>query len=606
MNRVEISELKERKKYNWVFLIFAMSFLLHIIPIIIIKTPTSGPDEVISLSSAANIAGLDWSYLVTKFGTRYGCGSAWFLAPLFYFISNGKVIYNLARVFLAIFLALQSVVCYVILKDFFECDNELEICIVSLVGSFFSNVTADIFCNESVLTLSTWLFIYFILKIYKYGNSFRYTLLLMGVFAYCYISHARALIFIPSILVIVIYLSIKKRKSFLDCRAIILGSCFLFIAWKINQFVALKLYNNQEALDVLNAVSVKQNSNYGLVQNFLLTIEEFGLMETLKGVLCVSATNMYALLIFTVFGIAVSFVCSVMFLTKNNKDTLINIVSTFCVVGLCISILAMGVINCWHGINLLNGNIYSDGRFFFYLRYYINFLPPMVIPMYICMKKNKAPTLIMKAIVLSLILYLAFEIVFYRVLAINGIEEFDVGKLFEAFSFGNTMSYSIAFKICLLINVFFILHYKNSNKTSIYFAMIFCLIMYQQMYQCIFFRGNISETTQECTDKLVELSTDKQLRTYLDDFGTLYVYSNKVYRLEYYTQLIMPEIQIKRFEESIQNKDNEKIIFSNEDLTSFYAGKLYCISLDNDEAFYTNSYRAYLDMSKIITQLEEK
>ena len=109
----------KEKKYSGVLMVLILSFLLHLIPIFIVKTPTSGPDEVLSLASAAKLAGYDWSYLVTKFGTKYGCGSAWYLAPLFYFITNGKIIYNLARTVLAFILALQSVVCWLILKKIF-------------------------------------------------------------------------------------------------------------------------------------------------------------------------------------------------------------------------------------------------------------------------------------------------------------------------------------------------------------------------------------------------------------------------------------------------------------------------------------------------------
>ena len=94
----------KEKKYSGVLMVLILSFLLHLIPIFIVKTPTSGPDEVLSLASAAKLAGYDWSYLVTKFGTKYGCGSAWYLAPLFYFITNGKIIYNLARTVLAFIL----------------------------------------------------------------------------------------------------------------------------------------------------------------------------------------------------------------------------------------------------------------------------------------------------------------------------------------------------------------------------------------------------------------------------------------------------------------------------------------------------------------------
>lgn len=73
-----------------------------------------------------------------------------------------------------------------------------------------------------------------------------------------------------------------------------------------------------------------------------------------------------------------------------------NVVSMFCMIGLGVSILAMGVINCWHGINLMQGDVYNDGRFFFYLRYYINFLPPMVISLYVYMKEDDTKNYLQK------------------------------------------------------------------------------------------------------------------------------------------------------------------------------------------------------------------
>lgn len=188
---------------------------------------------------------------------------------------------------------------------------------------------------------------------------------------------------------------------------------------------------------------------------------------------------------------------------------------------------------------------------------------------------------------------------------INGIEEFDVGKLFEAFSMGKVISYSLAFKISLLISIILIMVCKKSNSIYIYFTLIVSMLFYQQLYQCIFFRGNISETTQEYTDKFVAYSENETLRTYLDNFGKIYVHSNKVYKLEYYIQLIIPEIQVKRYEENYEDDNEVKIVFSNEDLTTFLDKKLYCVKLDTNEYLYTDTYKVYKDINMIIAQIEE-
>lgn len=608
MNKVVTVTSMERKKNNGILFVFILSFLLHLIPIFIIKTPTSGPDEVISLSSAAQIAGFDWSYLITKFGVRYGCGSAWFLTPLFWIISDGQVIYNLARVMLAVLLALQAVICWKILNEIFELDNQFEMGMISLTGSFFSNVTADIFCNEAMLTLSTWLFIYFLLKGYKCGKHLKFSIAIVCIFAYCCICHTRALIYLPSILIVAIYLSIKNKKLFMDYRAIIVGVGLCYIAQLINKIVGLELYNNKQAIREISAISEKQSGSLGLVNNFYLTVKEFGVWETIKGILCVSVTNVYALLIFTGFGFAVAVMSFMFFFKKKEKDyndLLVSIISLFCIIGLCTSILAMGVIHCWHGINLAQGNLYSDGRFFFYLRYYINFLPPMVIPIYLCMRKFSTKKLITGAAIFSIALYILFETVFSRMLVMKGIEQFDVGKLFEAFSINNVISYSVAFKICLLVNVILIIVCKDSKRSYIYFGIVFLMIFYQQMYQCIFFRGSISKTTQEYTDSFVEYCNDKELRNYFDDFGKIYVASSKMYRPEYYIQLIVPEVQVRRFEENAEDMDEEKIVLSNERLDSLDGDGCYCINLDENEFIYTDSYSVYIDLIQIITCLEE-
>lgn len=108
---------------------------------------------------------------------------------------------------------------------------------------------------------------------------------------------------------VVFFLSLKKKKSFLDYRAIIIGSAFLLIAWKINRYVGMQLYRNEQALNELASAAIGQSGNAGLVKNFILTIKTFGIRDTLKGILTVSATNAYAILIFTGFGFAASIVC---------------------------------------------------------------------------------------------------------------------------------------------------------------------------------------------------------------------------------------------------------------------------------------------------------
>ena len=78
-----------------------------------------------------------------------------------------------------------------------------------------------------------------------------------------------------------------------------------------------------------------------------------------------------------------------------------------------------------------------------------------------------------------------------------------------------------------------------------------------------------------------------------------------MYRQEYYIHLIIPEVQVRRFEENAEDMDEKKIVLSNEKLDSLDGDGCYCINLDENEFIYTDSYSVYIDLIQIITCLEE-
>ncbi len=598
---------KKKRISSLIFAFFAC-FLLHCLPLLFIKVPTSGPDEVISLSYAAQLAGYDWSYLSTYFGTRYGFGSSWFLFPLFYIFKNGLTVYYIARIVLAFILSLQTIICYRILKDYFECQNEKEICLISIAVSFLTNATADIFCNEALLTLSTWLYVYILLNLYHKGKSFIYSLFLCLVFLYGLICHERSIIYLPSIIFSLLMITIIKKKNILDFRAVLICIPLVFGVFKLKKYVSIQVYGNAEALKRIKDSS--GNEIDGLFHNLILIIKECGLVNTIKGGIRVSLSNTFGLMIYSWLLLSVSAVCAlflVYYLLKGKREAFIvsnAIIMFFCFMGLTLSLVAMGTIHCWHGIILQEGRLYNDGRFFFYLRYYINFFPPLIIPTYYMLKKKNNRMIWIASLAVSFLVYISFQTAFVNVLNCNKLYAFDVGKLFEAASFGVGLDYSLAYKIGVLLFLIPIAFAKKKNVLNIWIIMLMCMTMYQQIYQCIFFRKPISDSIVKYTNEFIKLSNNRDFLDYLEKNQIkLGVLSHKVYRPEYFIQLCYPGIDIRRIE---GEEDLDKIVFSNEEIDYNISKEYDCITLDEDEFIYFFDYEDYENIQRIINKGNEK
>lgn len=568
---------------------FTLSYILHIIPVFLIKLPTSGPDEIGTIAFAAYLAGKDWSYLVSRHGAFYGFGSSWFLAPLIYLIQNPYTLYNVLRYIIALFLCVPTIISYRIMRRFYKFENLKLLFTASVACSLFTNTTADILINEAFLVMGTWLTVYLLLAA-SYSSKKRHKMLLSFLLAillsYMATIHTRSVLYFAVVFLIITLYYIFKKKWLVHVPVFAASSSLYFAARYFIKIVRELLYNNINAREVSGSIE----SLEGTYNNIQQMLNMYGARLSIEAILSLFFSNLYGVIIFSVGMllpclVVVCLECRKLF-RKQVLEMSVSIPSLFCGIGLLSTIVALSIINIYHGATLYFGNDLGDGRFFFYLRYYINFMPPVLLALifYIEEGKQKISMLVM-SLILMVLTACGFCYFFLRAVYNNHYKAFDVGKLFSAFLFHEPKDFLWYYYIIVgvIIGVFLLFFYILARRKYTWIIMlVLCgLLFYEQIYQCIFFRKPIADTIYDCIDTSSELFVGNEL--FVDEIDTLYVYSKSTYKLEYAAQLVFKDITVLPY---LKEPDEDFLLLSNQTIDK---KGYYKAVLDDNEYLYTNS-----------------
>lgn len=568
---------------------FILSYILHIIPIFLIKLPTSGPDEIGTVALAAYLAGKDWSFLVSSHGAFYGFGSSWFLAPFIYLIQDPYILYNTLRCILALFLSIPTIIAYQIMRRFYKFESLKLLFFASIACSLFTNTTADILINEIFLVLGTWLTVYILLSA-SYCHRKRLKILLsflLGLLlSYMATVHTRSVLYFAVVFFIIALYYIFKKIWLVHLPVFAASSTLYFAARYFIKIVRGLLYSNMNAREVTGSIESLEET-YG---NILQMLGMYGPRLSIEAFFSLFFSNLYGLIIFS-SGILVPCLVVVFsecrkLLRKRTLEIGVSVTALFCGTGLLATIAALSIINIYHGATLYFGNELGDGRFFFYLRYYINFMPPILLTLIVYIEEGeKKYSMLIKSLILMIITACGFCYFFVRAVYNNQYQAFDVGKLFSAFLFYNPKDFLWYHYIIagVVIGVILLLFYiLAKRKYTWIFMLILCvLLFYEQIYQCVFFRKPIADTVYSCIDTSSELFAANEL--FSGEIDTLYVYSKSTYKLEYAAQLVFKDITVLPYRKKI---DEDFLLLSNQ---SIEQKGYYEAVLDDNEYLYTNS-----------------
>ncbi len=119
-----VREIFSSDKYNRiiVFAALLLGFLVLGLPL----TVTYITDETGTMANAAFLAGMDWSVFIDKTGGYYyKYGQALFWYPIFALVKDSFLIYKLIMAENAVFLSLEGVCVYQILRKHLKVESEI-------------------------------------------------------------------------------------------------------------------------------------------------------------------------------------------------------------------------------------------------------------------------------------------------------------------------------------------------------------------------------------------------------------------------------------------------------------------------------------------------
>lgn len=222
---------------------------------------TTGQDEFGTIAGASYFAGFDWSGIVSEL-KYYGFGYSMLMAPVYWIFDNPRVIFQVMIAFNSICLGVSGVICYNIIRDIFNIDDNRFNVIVSITSTFFSCIllNSNAVFNECALMMIEWILVYLLLLMQKKKDAGQSTLVMTIVFSlisiYGFTVHTRIIYVLGASFIFMVMYFILKRKILVNIPAFvgIMGVGYIFVQ-KLIKFVQLKIWLTNDPEKLRNSVS---------------------------------------------------------------------------------------------------------------------------------------------------------------------------------------------------------------------------------------------------------------------------------------------------------------------------------------------------------------
>lgn len=411
---------EKSEKKDW--LLYVTVFLIALLPKLVISL-TAVPmktfsDEVATITSAAYLAGYDWSSVVSHAG-YYGQGFHFIFAPLFMITDNPVIIY---RVVLSVYAVLQAMVApisYHLMKKYYKLTKKEFMIPASIACSYLIVTRAALIFNEHILILCVWLAAWIMLELQECidqkWKKRGYTILLVVILSYCLLLHTRAVALWIGLVICVLGYWLKNRKWLVST------GCSL-VAGMIGYFGSKAIVRGVQSL-MWNAGNGGQLLNTSIT---LTTNVKLNSLRTWKAWISIILGQLKTLNLFTA-GLGV--LCILVILTvlfslfrKQQEDEdivlLRNNTILFLLLGSCAAMTLLGQSISWlagmsdsisHGPNSKDYGL----KVVVYLRYFAIYLGPVFMGClcWIEKKKEDAIGLLKSATIISVALLVYWAII---------------------------------------------------------------------------------------------------------------------------------------------------------------------------------------------------
>lgn len=587
------SKLKFKEK-STVIIIFLVALFLHEICNLFIRIPKFNPDELGAISAAAKIAGCDWSGIWMVCRSNYGVLFGLIGTPLFLFLDNPFLIYQIMLFFMAVFQCISVIISYNLMQKHFKIENRVVCSVVAITSSFVVGWRATNVMNECGLNLCVWALVYFLVVIQENEKKKKYTVCLLSIILIALVSHTRSIIILIALIITLLLYRFFTKKSLVN------GKIFLCVG--LGVLLIYRVVTNLVEKLVFYGDSI--NANHNSLEDIVLSLgtnttetSRFSL-EGIQSLLDMIGGSIYSVYVISLGTVILGLIFLTNILLEKLKrektdktDYKLFVPLLFTGLALLGTIVSYGIVNWAYSLAAKQINLVIS--YYFYPRYFGIYIGPMFLLSFVYIYKYK----ISKSNFFCVILFsgLVFKYIsksFLCSLAANGGDVLDAWRLTAPFTFriywrADTFynSYLITFLVILvLILVIWFLKSKKSYRIMAVFLM--AISIYQYYFNAFNFDMQLSNYTYDMINETSEvLLNDEELDNFINN---IYVHSETSQRVPYALQFLLFNKKVLMIEE---NKLEEgDIIFSSREIGAL-SDKYHCVKLDDNEYWYTNDDR---------------
>ncbi len=569
--------------------------------------PRSLPDEIGAMAVAARMAGCDWSYVLSQANMYYGFGTVIFMFPVFVFIKNPFVIYQVLLGWGALIRTLPLIICFKII-DRTNIKNSFTVSLISVIAIMGAPTRATNIDNEPMLILLGWCLFYLLIVLQDNLNQRQrcnYSLLLATILAFSLTVHTRAYIYILAVIIVVISYHIIYKKTLINYWAfgtlIITG---MLIVSLCKRWVQENVYTSEVYVGgvLKNTWQSTSGTVVDIIKNTLFTGEGMhSFLVLLMSNFWITFVYYAGIVVITSVIVLIAFVeCFFKKEKRNTSDLNFMILPTiFAVIVFCVSLGGLAVTWINDPIAVWNNNREMT-RGFFYLRYIGNTFGPILFTGCIYLYKRELNVKYLIGIIL--VASLIEKYVLYSVVLVansNGKMSGDWFGYFAPLS-GTHLKWSEAgqdvFYYCVAtfvaILILGIVYAMNKYKRiNIGFCILAILLLYEYGYSVVNWDAPFSHSDNYygAVNKVHEL---KQNTDFFDDIDDIY-YVDDVWGRQFVVQFTLFD---KRVISDMPKENIENMIVLLSDIQNVDKYGLekwdgcYCVKLEDNEYIITNNH----------------
>lgn len=207
-------------KSGMMFLLFAMSVVIHAILAIQMELPAVNPDEMGVASIAVFYTGGDWSEIMSAIGYYYGYIQAVLYIPLRLVISNPYALYKAMLIVNGIIISFIPMIAYH-LTEKIGVSRVWQRIAIALCCGFYTSYTAHskFIWNEAIASLLPWLLVWCLFMAWdRKSRHSRFTFSVLTAFlcAVCYGAHSRLIALVIAFVLTLIITAVFFKKSIVN------------------------------------------------------------------------------------------------------------------------------------------------------------------------------------------------------------------------------------------------------------------------------------------------------------------------------------------------------------------------------------------------------